>query len=368
MPLSRTDRFLQFLNRYERAVSVATMIGGFSFDLVIAKRPDSVFVNVLLIVYLVVSAGVIAYLTRPARRSSLRAELDIAPILAMKFAFGGLASNLLILYSKSGTPAGSILFLVLLLSMLIGNEFLKTRYAELRFNMSVWYLLLLTYCIIAVPTWLLHTIGFASFLISGAVSVAAALVFLGALDLATRIFRGREGRRHLGHALGMIVGMLAFFTALYVTRTIPPVPLALRDIGIYHSVTRDASGYAGIYEAAPWWAFWQASSDTYTMTAGGGNNAYCFSSVFAPTGLTTPIHHRWEYFDPSSNQWITAAIVEYPITGGLEEGYHGYSIKSIPIMGEWRCDVETAQNELIGRVSFTAVEGTSSPALLERSL
>ena len=365
--MSRPDGFLAFLDRHERAVSVATMVGGFCFDLIIAKRPDSVFVNVLLLSYLLISAGVIVYLARPSRRASKDPATTLAPILSMKFAFGGLASNMLILYGKSGTPAGSLLFLGVLVAMLIGNEFLKTKYDQLRFNMSVWYVLLLTYCVIAVPTWIVHDIGTAAFIESNAVSLVVALVFIIVLHGTTRIFSGREGRRHLTHALLMIASVLALFNLLYFTNIIPPVPIALRDDGIYHLIVRNADGsYGAQYEQAPSWQFWHTTSDIFT--AGAGSDAYCWSSVFAPTGLGTPIRHRWELYDAPTQTWNTIAVVEFPISGGREEGYRGYSMKQNIIPGQWRCDVETESGALIGRVSFDVIPSTTSPTLSSTTL
>ncbi len=80
--------------------------------------------------------------------------------------------------AKAGTFAGSALFLLLLLGMLVGNEFLKSRYAQLRFNIVIYYTLLLTYCIIAVPTFLLHSVGTLVFLASGVLSLVIIAGFL----------------------------------------------------------------------------------------------------------------------------------------------------------------------------------------------
>ncbi|HEX8994247.1 MAG TPA: DUF2914 domain-containing protein [Candidatus Paceibacterota bacterium] len=362
------DRMIKVLARHERVVSVATMIGGFCFDLVIAKRPDSVFVNTLLLVYLLVSAAVIVYLAA-SRTAPREKAATLAPILAMKFAFGGLSSNMLILYGKSGTLGGSLLFIGVLLAMLIGNEFLKSRYEELRFNMSVWYFLLLTYCVIAVPTWLTHEIGARTFIESNAISAALLLLFLAMLHGATRIFRGRDGVRHLLHALSMMAGILAVFNALYFAQLIPPVPLALRDGGIYHLVVRSADGSYGVkYEAAPWaLRFWQNTNAIYMIAPAQENSAYCFSSVFAPTGLGASVEHVWQRYNTATNEWDTIATVSFPISGGREEGYRGYSMKSDLTPGRWRCNVETTDGSLVGRIPFDVIEG-ASPTLTSATL
>ncbi|MDO8590949.1 MAG: DUF2914 domain-containing protein, partial [bacterium] len=53
-------------------------------------------------------------------------------------------------------------------------------------------------------------------------------------------------------------------------------------------------------------------------------------------------------------------LIQFPIVGGRDEGFRGYSIKSSVFPGRWRVDVETAEKNLIGRVEFT-VENVSKP-------
>ena len=47
------------------------------------------------------------------------------------------------------------------------------------------------------------------------------------------------------------------------------------------------------------------------------------------------------------------SIVSYPINGGRDGGYRGYTIKSNPGPGEWRVDISTADGHLLGRVRFS---------------
>ena len=370
MSASQPHRLVQFWDRYARQISIVTLVSGFCFDLILAKRPDSLYDNALLVTYLVVTATAIVLLNLRAHSvREVSGERPLALLLILQFCFGGLAGNLLILYGKSGTLGGSLLFILMLFGMIIGNEILKDRYAQASFNIAVYYLLLLTYCIIAVPTFILHTIGVQVFLISGGISLAVMTFFFLILRTTTGIFVGDAGLRRRRQMRAIVIGIFAFFTALYFLNIIPPVPLALKDIGIYHLVVRDSSdNYVGTYEAAPWWEFWRGSSGTYTMTASSGTTAYCFSSVFAPTNLSTPIRHRWEYYNPATGAWETTAIVSFPITGGLATGYHGYSQKALFAPGEWRCDVETGGGQLIGRVSFTAAESSVPPVLVSKKL
>ncbi|HVV38732.1 MAG TPA: DUF2914 domain-containing protein [Candidatus Paceibacterota bacterium] len=359
-------------NRYERPLAAASLTIGFIFDLFIAKRPDSVFDNLLLLSYLFIAGSLIIILNlRQTRRTT---DIVNAPpiflLLILQFCFGGLSSNLLVLYGKSGTLAGSTLFLLILAAMLIGNEFLKTRYEQLRFNIAVYYLLLLTYAIIAVPTFILHSVGTWVFIISGLISLVVMIPFLVLLRYVLR--RGTQEKQLLMEARVIIVAIFLGFNALYFLQIIPPVPLSLKGIGVYHSLTRlpaPAGGtdsiYSGAYEPAPWYVFWRDTSNTYTLTA--DNKASCFSSVFAPTSLSAPIYHTWERYDQEAGKWVVMSRISFPINGGRDEGYRGFTVSKVT-PGKWRCDIETSNGSLIGRISFAVVESSSTPQIATKDL
>jgi hypothetical protein len=137
---------------------------------------------------------------------------------------------------------------------------------------------------------------------------------------------------------------------------------------VYHSVLKSSTGdYLALYEAAPWYVFWRDTSNTFHYEP--GQSAYCFSSVYAPTELSTPIYHVWEYYDPTTKDWQVESRIFYSINGGRKAGYRGFSATAGLKPGEWRCNVETASGALIGRISFTAVQvSTSTPALTTSTL
>jgi hypothetical protein len=354
-------RLLALWQRWDRHINLAALAIGFAFDLWIAKRPDSIADNLLLLSYLVISAAVIVILNIRTLRRQLERERPtdiLLMIIVLQFCFGGLANNMLVLYGKSGTLGASLLFVGVLAAFGIGNEFLKERYDQLRFNVAIYYFLLLTYCIIAVPTFLLHDIGAEVFLASAALSIALISFFL--FVLSSLVFRRRE-RKQLYQVGGIVASICTVMVGLYFLNVIPPVPLSLKDIGVYHSLTRlpvqsDNALYVASYERSAWYVFWRDTSSVYTFAS--GESAYCFSAVFAPGKLSTPIVHRWEKYDPQSKDWVVEALVTFPINGGRAGGYRGWSAQTLS-EGQWRCEVETEGGQLIGRLSFSAIEGTA---------
>jgi hypothetical protein len=306
--------------------------------------------------YLFVAGALIVVLNIHKTRRILD-EHPVEPaflLFALQFLFGNLSSNLLVLYGRSGTLAGSAIFVGLLLFMLVGNEFLKTRYGQLRFNIAIYYILVFSYLMIAVPTFLLHSIGVGVFITTGVLSLVFISAFLAAVYRF--ILRGKYRRQQLVE-VGVYIGAIYMvFNLFYFLNIIPPVPLSLKEIGIYHSLVGDGKGnYAVTYEKSPWFVFWRPTSHTYTTA---GAPAYCVSAVFAPTGLSTPIEHTWEFKNPNTGKWEVRSRVSFPINGGRDGGYRGYSYRAVG-EGQWRCDVETDGGQLIGRIQFEVIKGAA---------
>ena len=360
------DWAIQFWQKYERRINLAALVLGFSFDIVLARRPDSALDNFLLLSYLVIAGAIIVSLNLRDRRVVDGHPVEpLVLLLILQFCFGGLASNLLVLYGHSGTFSGSALFILLLLGMLLGNEFLLGRYSLFYFNVAVYYLLLLTYCIIAVPTFIMHSVGWLAFMISCAASVVVVVPFFLALRASIR--RGRREQKLLWQARAIVGGILAAFMFFYFLNIIPPVPLSIKAIGIYHSLSKDAAGnYSAAFEQSHWWEFWRDTSGTYTRAP--GSSAFCFSSVFAPAKLEAPVYHEWERLNSQTNIWESVSRIPFSIAGGRSEGYRGWSEITMLSPGEWRCNVETSSGALIGRISFTVVESSAPPALSKTTL
>lgn len=355
-------RLIEFWKRYERHLAVGALVFGFIFDSITLNRPDQLLDNAILLSYLTLSGGIILLMVMKAARGGVESKLSPFYPFILQFCFGSLSSGLLVLYFRSGTFAQSLLFFLILGSLLVGNEFLRSRYAQFRFNISLYYLFLFCYLAMTVPV-LLRSIGPLIFLVSGFLSVAIIAGYLWLL----LVFARKELVQHIKPAGGIVALIFLSFNILYFMNVIPPVPLAMRDLGIYHSVLKRSDGsYLAIYEESPWWQFWRSTARAYTL--GESRSAFCFSSVFAPADLKTPIYHKWEYLNPATNEWEVRSRISFPISGGRAEGYRGFSVKTALTEGEWRCDVETAQGSLIGRMGFQVRAASTTPELSQRTL
>lgn len=154
-------------------------------------------------------------------------------------------------------------------------------------------------------------------------------------------------------------GIFIFLHVLYFTNLIPPIPLSLKEAGIYHYIEKTGNEYVRVGETPSW--FERITRGTvYRMYP--KEAAYFWSSVFAPRGIRTNITHEWQYYNESQKIWVTASRVRFAIAGGRDNGYRGYSIKQNLTEGKWRVNIVTDNGRLIGRSVFDVVyEDTKKP-------
>lgn len=354
-------RAKSFLARYERRLSLLAFVFGFVWDNLTLTRIDRLFDNLVFASYLAVAFASILLINAHGPGRRLQGKLSergarLARLL-LPFAFGGLFSGFLIFYSRSGSVVSSAPFLLLLTMLFVGNELFRRHYQRFIFQMSVFFVTLFSYSALIVPV-LFGKIGSLIFIISGVLAL-----FIFSLSLRAMYFVARdevEGSRHTLWAIVIII--FVTFNVLYFNNMIPPIPLSLKEIGIYHSVSRTRGGaYTLTFERAPWYAVGKKTSGVFHVEA--GENAYAWSSVFAPTRLDTEVLHRWSYLNEESGEWESSSIVGFPISGGRNEGYRGYSVKENLSPGKWRVDVETLRGQIIGRFVFRVETATEAPTL-----
>jgi hypothetical protein len=84
--------------------------------------------------------------------------------------------------------------------------------------------------------------------------------------------------------------------------------------------------------------------------------------------MTTRITHRWQWWDARTKHWSTQSVVSFAISGGREQGYRGYSVKSNIRPGEWRVNIDAEDGRLIGRVGFSVASVTNPVETTTRTL
>lgn len=340
-------------------LSIAFLLG-FIVDNITLNNVEQLFDNLVLLSYVVVSMTSILVLYAAAAGKLPEQWTPYArayvPLVA-QFAFGGLLSGMLIFYGRSGAWTESWPFLLIILGVIAGNELIKDRSGKFLFNITILFVGLFSYVVLIIPV-VTGYMGPLMFLLSGLLALLIMYGFVRLLRLIIPNFVTLQ-LRSIIFTVGTIY---AVFNFLYFTNIIPPIPLSLKDVGIYHSVVRFEDGeYQLKYEEGTWWQFAKRSDTTYHPVS--GDNVFCFASVFAPTRLATNIYHRWEYYDETVGAWVEHARLSYSIAGGRDGGYRGYTLIENYRDGVWRCSVETARGQVLGREKFV-IDSTEPPAPL----
>lgn len=350
----------ELVHWYERYISPVALIVGFLADnYILLRRVDLWQTNAILFSYLFIAAlGIILINLIESERIRWRWMVTVAPLIpvVVQFAFGGLFSGYLSLYSRSAGFAASWIFVIAVAALLIGNERFTRLYVRFSFQMSLYFFVLFSFFIFFLPV-LFKAIGPAMFIISGLMSLAVLALFMRILRFLTPEIVKRE-RTRVARSVAVI---FVVFNVLYFLNIIPPLPLALKEAGVYHAVTKVGTEYHLSAEQEPWYV--RLLSYNTVFHASLGQNAYVYSAVFAPSGLSTTIYHEWQHYDAALGGWTTATTQSFPINGGRDGGYRGYSVKSNLALGKWRVNVKTQYGQLIGRVTFTVDDEPATVSL-----
>jgi MFS family permease len=338
-----------FEKHREHFLTIA-FVCGFIVDNLTLTRVDQLFDNAILLTYIVLAMGslLVIYAASAGKFSEeLNERLKrFAPLLT-QYAFGGLFSGMLIFYGRSGSWLVSWPFLLIILAVIFANETIHDRVQRLLYNIGMLFVGLFAYVVLIVPV-VVGKMGALVFLGSGVLALFIMFVFVRTLGLIVPRFISLHQR-----AIVFIIGIIyATFNFLYFANIIPPIPLSLKEVGVFHSVVRypEDNTYELKYEKGEWWQFYKRSDDIFHPSAGG--NAFCFAKVFAPTTIQTDIYHRWEYYDEAERKWIDHFRMSYPIVGGGGDGYRGYTSIQSGREGTWRCTVETERGQVLGRGVF----------------
>ncbi|HXC56322.1 MAG TPA: DUF2914 domain-containing protein [Rhizomicrobium sp.] len=349
--------------QYERHLSAASMVGGYAFDSYTFGRIDHASTHIVFLAYLAVAGTAIAVSHRleakpPEQQPSERTRTVLTAVT--QFALGCLLSGFCVFYLRSASLWASWPYLLLLAGIFIGNEFFKTYTTRFTLSLLLYFFALLSYAILVVPV-LIAMIGMVAFLVSG---VLALCVFWFYADILRWL--GRERLRPV--RLQILAGVLAIYAAVnvfYFLKILPPLPLALANAGVYHSVKKVGDVYQAVEEPQPWTTFLGAPPLLHLLPS---EKLYLYASVFAPIRLATVIVHRWEWFDPVARKWVPQSRVSFPIRGGRDAGYRAYSIKSKPKPGDWRVNITTGDGRPLGRIRFAVVLASPPQPLQPRIL
>lgn len=340
-----------YYEQHKRWLPLVSFIAGFSWDNLTLNRIDRFLDNMIMLLYLLLLGALIVlnHLVDSGRINyeQISKRRNLFPV-GIQFFFGSLFSSYVVFYFQSASLSENWLFLVFLVILLVVNEFIKDRYDSLRLNMALYFMAAFSFSIFFVPV-VLKIMNSLIFFISG---------FLALIFILTILYFLCKEKDKLDLALfkktGILIsGLFILLNLLYFFNWIPPVPLSLKQGGIYHHVKKEGDLYKLQFEKGSWYEFLKDSDDTFNFSP--GDTVFCFASVFAPTKLEKKIYFHWQFYNERKEEWQSTDRRNYRITGGREGGYRGYTYKRNMRAGDWRIDVETGEKALLGRITFTVV-------------
>lgn len=340
--------FKSFYSKYERWVPIVAFACGFLFDMMVLHRIDEPQVLIQQAIYLLVSCVLVTVdlieKVREIPAPFLFARVWKYREFLMHFLIGTLLNSYTIFYFKSASGVTSFVFIILLVAALTLAEFKNFGEAQRKVHVSLWCLCLVSYFQSLVPI-LLGTVGSFPFLIS---SLASILVF----TLYVRVLQSKlESHPELirSHVLLPYGATHGLFAMLYFLHAIPPVPLSVSYMGIYHEVEKKEGHYYLSY-SRPSYKFWQHGDETFEART--GDRVVAFVQVFLPEGFKEQLQVKWSLYDEVKG-WVLQDTVPLTLIGGREEGFRATVVKNNYQNGLWRIQIETSEDREVGRLKFT---------------
>jgi hypothetical protein len=351
--MSLKNSLLQFYHRHEMKFHISFFMLGFVFDYFAAEEIDHLFVILQQAFYLFIIAWILTaeHLVQSGRWQIQKLErLWQYRGLVLHFFLGTLLNLYSFFFLKSASLFNSVVFVILLILLIVGNEMPRVRQSGVNIRWALWALCLFSYFTILFPL-ILGFVGWFPFLLS-----ATATILVLYLHLRWMMSRQPEFRTLAREFLQPGILVVAVFIGLYFLRLIPPVPLALKNMGIYHGLEKKEGHYILSHERS-WWKFWQKGDQDFYARP--GDVIYFFTQVFSPAHFSDEVSIRWLYQDPKRG-WMSSDAVRMQINGGRKDGFRGFSLKKNYQPGSWRIQVETTDGREIGRMYFDVIPDLTS--------
>lgn len=342
--------------KYERWVPIGAFLGGFIFDAIVLTRIDEPEVIIQQALYLLMAAFLIGVELIELAHGKISAPRFLSRVwtyreAVLHFMLGTLLNSYAIFYFKSASAVTSLLFIGLLIALLTINEFKHFGKSQAKVHVALLSLCLISYLVSLAPI-ALGFIGKIPFLCAMILSV---VVFVG----YCRVLRPRlvlQPGLFKTHLLYPYAAIQTIFIGLYFAHAIPPVPLSVKYLGVFHGAEKVADGYELSY-TRPEWKFWQHGDQTFTFRP--GDVIHCYTQIFSPARFKDQLQVRWLYWDEKRG-WLPSDAIALSVVGGREEGFRAVTKKSNFQPGAWRVQIETIDSHEIGRIGFTVVPDESS--------
>lgn len=347
-------KVLKFYEEHKKFGPLAFFLGGFFLDVFTLGRADDLFTNLQLSAFLFVSAVLIflevLVLNEQMKPRGFWAKVWKFHIEATQFILGGLFSAYTVFYFQSASIRASFAFMIVLIAIMLVNEFIDFGFRGLGARMLFFSYCLISFFIYLVPV-VFGGVGPLYFLLALVISTLVYWAYYSFIKKQLNITRPVLLRKVFRLPF---YGVLLFFLVTYYSKVIPPVPLSVSYIGVFHNVEKKAGEYKLSY-SRPYWKFWEKGAQSFEAFP--GDRIYCFVSIFSPVDFEDQVFVRWS-FKNAQGHWEKSDAIPISIQGGRGEGYRGYTYKQNYQDGDWRIEIETEDERELGRIYLTVHKNT----------
>lgn len=339
--------------KIKRFFPAVAFFGGFLWDSLTIGRVVSSSDLWFLLIYFLISLFLIFFISRTQieNQSNRFVAKFTDPYWTsrltwlIQFCFGSLFSALVICYFKSSGSAASFLFVLILLILLVGNEFLQRYYSRFGINLALFCLLGTMFLNFAIPH-LFHRLGGFWFLFSTVISLILCFLVW----------------RFSGRSLKYMIAPFAisvFLTIAYFQNWIAPVPLVVKQQEA--CVQLNPKTFECLIESPSFFTSIGFICPQIHRSPEKKETIYFLSSVFAPAEVQAEIEHRWYYKNPVTGSFEEKDRISsnrMAIRGGRSDGFRIYTKKKNIIPGRWRVETALKGGAVIGKRDFDILEGS----------
>ncbi len=260
--------------------------------------------------------------------------------LVVHFLFGSLLSANTLYFYTSASAVTSLIYITLLAGLMLANEFPKFQKFGLIARVTLFSICLLSFFAFLYPILIGH-VGAIPFWL-GMISSALVMYFV----LKNNFENASEYIRKNVFYPTAIIHVL--FVLGYYTSVMPPVPVAVKKIGVYHEVIKENGDYIGTHERG-----WLEGLNKWTqrISTRPGDKIVVILSIFSPANFEDQVYLKWYYYHEDQG-WKQEDTIKLSILGGRDDGFRGFTTKSHYREGLWRVEVETSDGREVGRLKI----------------
>ena len=357
-PPSFAGRVKAFRARHAQKESVLFFLSGFLFDAVMLKRIDEPLMLAQQGAYLLLAGALLAVTQRYHHlKLAPPAFLQRHPKLLehlIHFMMGTLLNAYSIFYFQSASGLTAITFVAVIAFLLAVNEMPRFH----RFGPLVLYALY-SICLTSYFAYLLPVLcgNIRPWMFYAAVLTALVPI---ALHVYGMLRWTKDVKTVAREVVIPAVGVQLVFVLLYALHLAPPVPLAVKEMGIYHRVEH-TPGEWRLLRQSHGWKFWRKGDQDFQERP--GDRVFCFARIFAPKGFHDDRGLRAVWFlKDARHGWRVAHRMTLGISASAERGFATDAYLTEPAAGDWRVEIQSADGRTMGQLHFTvSLDASTEP-------